>query len=184
MSDVLFRSATAVTLLLVLLVSGLYFGKHLKHTDNAFLAVNKGDYARAAKLLKRSVDAGSISANTTLANYYRLGLGVPRSYPTAAKMYWTSASAGNVPAMINLALMYREGLGVEQNSQLAYAWFNMARESRSSVAQTYMSEMLAENELSLQFVPKLKEQYSTLASMPEPKYLPDYSPEDLPEDLQ
>ena len=156
----------AVCVLLAVVALLGYCYQSLFATDNAFLAVSRGDYAKAVSLLERSAQSGNLESMASLANLHRLGLGVPKNDAEAALLYSASAHGGNVNGMVNLALMYRQGLGLETDAQLAYAWFNLAREKRSPVAQLYMSEMLAAHELSGHLVPKIKQRYSTLESMP------------------
>lgn len=165
--------ALTVLLLSVLIAAAFYtYYQYLYKPENVVVAVNNGAYIDAARMLKDSADSGNVSAEISLANLYRFGLGVPQSFPAAVSMYWHSARQGHVSAMVNLALMYRQGLGVEKDAEVAYAWLNLARDKRSRVAQYYMSEMLANHELSAQRVPEVKTTFSTVESMPEPVTVP------------
>ncbi len=142
---------------------------HQSPTNNAFTASNKGHYVLAATLLQRDADKGNLNANTSLANFYKLGLGVAKDARKAVVLYGISAKGGDLSAMINLALMYRDGQGIEKNPTLAYAWLHLAHLSKSTVAQYYMSEMLEKQQLSAQLVPGIRKKYSTLANMPLPE---------------
>ncbi len=146
---------------------GLWLTHH-SSTNNAFAASNHGNYVLAATLLQRDADSGNLNANTTLANYYKLGLGVAKDARKAIVLYGISAKGGDLAAMINLALMYRDGQGIEKNPELAYAWLHLAHQSKSPVAQHYLSEMLENHHLSAHSVPGVKKKYATLSNMPLP----------------
>ncbi len=135
-------------------------------TTNAFIAANRGDYVLSVQLLESDANKGNLNANTTLANYYKLGLGVPKDASKAVALYAISAHGGDQSGMINLALMYRDGLGIEQNNELAYAWLNLAYLSKNPVAQLYMSEMLATQQISFHDVADIKRKYTSLKNMP------------------
>jgi TPR repeat protein len=161
----------AVVALILLFASVLCVWLFIAHQkpDNAFIAVSKGQYPRAVEFLNEGVVAGDPNSATSLANLYRLGLGLPKDNQKAIQLYSFSAHSGDVNGMVNLALMYREGLGVKADAEIAYAWLNLARDKHSKVAQLYMSEMLAEHELSAHLVPQIKKRYSTIENMPEPE---------------
>jgi len=68
--------------------------------------------------------------------------------------------------MINLGMMYRLGLGVEPDPEIAYGWFNLAREGRSSVGQQYMSELITNFEVRSNRVSVIRRTFTTIANMP------------------
>lgn len=140
---------------------------YLRPAENAYLAIESGDYQLAAAQLKEYAESGNIKAGTSLANLYWLGLGVQQDYKTAARLYSSSARQGDAAGMVNLGLMYRDGLGVEKDVEIAYAWLNLGRGLRNEDAQVYMSELLASHEVKGNRVPDLRRLYSTIASMPE-----------------
>ena len=77
-------------------------------------------------------------------------------------LYSEVAFAGNVAARVNLGHAYSQGQGVAEDASLAYAWYNLARNSGSLVAQVYMSELLAEHRLTYHKVADLKMNYATI----------------------
>ncbi len=133
---------------------------------NAFLAFAKGEFDVAAQHLNQSAAKGDSSSLTSLANLYRLGLGVPVDYLRSAQLYEQAARSGDTAAKINLGHMYRLGLGVQKDGHLAYAWYNLARHEGEQSGQLYMSELLAELEVRGHYVPEIKKKFATLNNMP------------------
>ena len=154
---------------LVLLPVGAMVSSHKPVPDqnNAFFAVSRGEYSEAVSMLEQSAEAGDSRSNIHLANLYRLGLGVPIDYRKAVSLYSQSAHQGEPSSMVNLALMYRQGLGIEKDAEVAYGWLNLARQYHEPAGQLYMSEMLANHELSGHRVPELKQKYATIDNMPQ-----------------
>ena len=157
----------ALVLLLLLPLSALVVSRwHLPDSYNPYQAVSLGQYTDAVALLRESVEKGDSGSNIYLGNLYRLGLGVPVNYSEAVVMYWETAQTGNPSAMINLGLMYREGLGVRQDPEIAIGWLNLALQYHEPAGQFYMSEMLANHEISGNRLSAVKKQYSVLNNMP------------------
>jgi len=134
-----------VVLLLIMLSAGLaaYFAHNKLRSDTSALALQRGHYEQAAVHLRKDADNGDIAALTMLANLHQLGLGVPRRPDKSVVLYSEAAFAGDIAARVNLGHAYSQGQGVIEDASLAYAWYNLARNSGSPVAQVYMSELLA-----------------------------------------
>lgn len=149
----------AVTLI-ILFGALLLFG--LTRSDTAAMALEKGHYRQAVKFLRQNASDGDIAAITMLGNLHQLGLGVSRRPDTSVRLYSQAAFAGDIAARINLGHAYSRGEGVEKDAFLAYAWYNLARNGGSPVAQEYMSELLADHRLRYNKVAELRLQYATI----------------------
>jgi len=147
--------------LLLVLIGGLLLN-HFLRSETAAIALQRGHYKQAVQHLRKDADNGDIAALTMLANLHQLGLGVPRRVDKSVKLYSEAAFAGNVAARVNLGHAYSQGHGVVEDASLAYAWYNLARNSGSLVAQVYMSELLAEHRLTYHKVVDLKMNYATI----------------------
>ena len=128
--------------------------------------LDRGYYRAAAQRLQELEPEGDSRVLTTLANLYLLGLGVGKNPVEAAKLYSRAAFSGDVEAQVNMGHIYNAGLGVAEDPNLAYAWFNLARNNGSKVGQEYMSEMLADHKLRYHIVNELRTQYATIANFP------------------
>lgn len=133
-------------------------------------ALARGHYRFAAQKLEaqRTHNDSRLhpKATTTLANLYFIGLGVEQNYLRSAQLYSEAAFAGHVAAQVNMGHLYANGYGVDVDGNLAYAWFNLARNNGSKIAQDYMSDLLAQHKVSGHHVPKIREQYATLSNFP------------------
>jgi len=147
--------------LFVVLLGGLLANTFLRSSTSA-VALQRGHYKQAVEHLRVDAENGDIDALTMLANLHHLGLGVPRRVDKSVKLYSQAAFAGNVAARVNLGHAYSQGHGVAEDASLAYAWYNLARNSGSLVAQDYMSELLAEHRLTYHKVVDLKTNYATI----------------------
>lgn len=86
----------------------------------------RGDYVRAASLLRPLADAGSPLAQTYLGYMYSVGSGVPKD-DNAAVFWLTRAAIQGVPnAQFLLGVMYDKGHGVPQDFTQAYFWYDLA----------------------------------------------------------
>lgn len=149
------------TVLLLVLLGGL-LANHLLRSTTSVIALQRGHYKQAVQHLRKDAENGDIEALTMLANLHHLGLGVPRRVDKSVMLYSEAAFAGNVAARVNLGHAYSQGQGVAEDASLAYAWYNLARNSGSLVAQVYMSELLAEHRLTYHKVADLKMNYATI----------------------
>jgi len=132
----------AVAAVLVLVLLAALAANHFLRSTNAVIALQRGHYKQAVKHLRKDADNGDLSALTALANLHHLGLGVPRRPEMSVRLYSQAAFAGN--------------------ASIAYAWYNLARDSGSQVAQAYMSELLAEHRLTYHKVIEVKMNYATI----------------------
>ena len=97
-------------------------------------AVSAHDYARAARLIRKSADQRYAKAETALGLLYENGLGVTKSYVEAMKWIRRAADQGNPVAQNELGVMYAKGRGVPQNFGEAVKWCRRAANQGSEVA--------------------------------------------------
>lgn len=89
-------------------------------------ALNEGQVAKAAQLIRASADAGEPIAQYRLSKLYERGQGVPRDLTLSRAWTTKAANGGNVKAMHDLAVFYAEGEGGEQSYAGAVKWFRQA----------------------------------------------------------
>lgn len=128
--------------------------------------LDRGHYRSAAQRLIELEPEGDTRVLTTLANMYLLGLGVKKNPAKAAVLYSRAAFDGNVSAQINMGHLYNSGFGVTEDAQLAYAWFNLARNNGNKLGQEYMSQMLAAHKIRYHAVNELRTKYATINNLP------------------
>lgn len=107
-------------------------------------ASDKGDYAKAAKLLKPLAKNGNAAAQFKLATLYYRGKGLPPSQKEALRLYRLSAEQGHTVAQSNLATMYYRGEGIRRDYVMAYMWKNLAAANADSERRTRYREQLEE----------------------------------------
>ena len=92
------------------------------------------DYDKAAKLLRKSADAGNTYAQNRLGYCYRYGHGVEKSEQEAVRWYQKSADGGNAPGKVSLAFCYSKGIGVAQDYNKAFKLYMEAAEDGNTTA--------------------------------------------------
>lgn len=162
------RIAFLIFAAVTLLIGALYVhGEHWPWRPQGLNAdLERGYYRAAVDRLLELEPEGDHRVLTTLANLYLLGLGVGKNPVKAATLYSRAAFSGDVHAQVNMGHVYKSGIGVAEDSEIAYAWFNLARNNGSKVGQEYMSAMLADHKLSAQIVNDLRMQYATINNFP------------------
>ncbi|WP_316193358.1 tetratricopeptide repeat protein [Bradyrhizobium sp. SZCCHNRI1029] len=93
---------------------------------DAWAALARGEYVRAAAALAPMAQSGHPRAMTALGYMYENGFGVPQSYEAAIELYIGAAERGDPTAQHLLGLSYDKGHGVCQDLVLAYKWLNLA----------------------------------------------------------
>jgi TPR repeat protein len=94
-----------------------------------------GDYARAARLIRKSADQGYAQAEAGLGLLYENGLGVPKNYGEALKWLRRAADQGSPVAQNELGVMYAKGRGVTKNLEEAAKWCRLAAAQGSEIAR-------------------------------------------------
>jgi hypothetical protein len=107
----------------------------------ALAAIKKQKFEIAYSLWLPLAEDGNSSAQHNIAQLYRLGKGVPRSYKKAAEWYLKAAELWHAPSQYNLALLYENGLGVAINYAEALYWYRKAAKLDYGVAQFNLAVM-------------------------------------------
>lgn len=162
------RSLFLVCCAIAAIVGGIYAnGEYWPFRPQGVSAdLDRGHYRSAAQRLIELEPEGDSRVLTTLANMYLLGLGVKKNPSRAAVLYSRAAFDGNVSAQLNMGHVYNSGLGVAQDAELAYAWFNLARNNGNKLGQEYMSEILADHKIRYHVVNELRTKFATINNFP------------------
>lgn len=86
------------------------------------------NYFEAARLYRKAVDLGHLSAMVNLGYCYENGHGVPKDYFQAAKYYKQAAEGGETQGMTNIGYMYEQGQGIGKSLPDAVKWYRKAAE--------------------------------------------------------
>lgn len=109
----------------------LNLGMALRGACNAEGAeISKDDMEEAMAWIRKSSDAGNLSALYYLAGAYREGKGVPRDPEKAVDYYRKGAERGDWQAAQEVAHMYAKGEGLPQSAELADQWMRKAVQLR------------------------------------------------------
>jgi TPR repeat protein len=103
--------------------------------EDATSALQRENYALAARLFRPLAEQGNVDAQFNLGLLYGVGQGVPQDYQEAVKWYLKAAEQGQVLAQNNLAVMYTKGEGVPQDYQEAVKWYRLAAKQGNAGAQ-------------------------------------------------
>lgn len=88
-----------------------------------------------AKLLQKSAERGSVSAQIILGDCYASGFGVEPNVEETVKWYRKAAEQGNAEAQNSLGIKYWKGEGIGQNYEYAYRWFLRSAKQGYFIAQ-------------------------------------------------
>lgn len=86
-------------------------------------AYNRGDHARAFRLLKAQADAGDSDAQVNLGYMYARGDTVPINHAEALRLYELSAAQNNGEGMNAIGYKYKHGSGVTPDIDKAVYWY-------------------------------------------------------------
>lgn len=89
-------------------------------------AADDAAVAQAIAGLERAAALGHPPAQLQLAEFYKLGQGVPKDLAQARTWYERAANGGNVLAMHRLGVMTARGEGGPADAQAAIGWFEQA----------------------------------------------------------
>ena len=84
------------------------------------------NYAKAAKLYRKSAEQGYAEAQYNLGRMFENGRGVSKDYAKAVEWYRKSAEQGEVRAQCKLGYMYHNGIGVSKDYAKAAEWYRKA----------------------------------------------------------
>lgn len=104
--------------------------------EDARSAIERGDDALAARLLRSLAEEGDSRAQLRLGAMYLIGQGVPEDHRKAAKWFRQAAEREDPRAQAMLGELYTAGQGVPQDYQEATKWLRRAAEQRDAGAQS------------------------------------------------
>ena len=114
--------------------------------EDAESTYNRGDYIKAARLLRPLADQGNARAQFNLGVMYERGQGVPQFDTEAVQWYRKAAEQGHASAQFNLGMLYFNGQGVPQNAQEAEKWFRLAAKQGDASVQFNLGVMYAKGQ--------------------------------------
>jgi TPR repeat protein len=94
--------------------------------EDATSALQRENYALAARLFRPLAEQGNVDAQFNLGLLYGVGQGVPQDYQESVKWYRLAAKQGNAGAQGQLAVRYANGQGVPKDFIRAHMWSNLA----------------------------------------------------------
>jgi hypothetical protein len=97
--------------------------------EDVSVAVNRGDYHTALRIVRPLADRGNPKAQRLLGLMYQEGYGLQRDYAEAMKWSRRAADRGDPWAQMAVGLMYQHGQGVPVDYVVAYMWLNLAAQS-------------------------------------------------------
>jgi TPR repeat protein len=106
-------------------------------------AIQRHDYAMAARLVKRLADQGKAIYQGILRDIYANGLGVPQDDAQAARWYRLAADQGDHSAQFNLGAMYSNGQGVPKDDAQAMKWYRLSADQDNAIAQAALGALYA-----------------------------------------
>lgn len=103
--------------------------------------LEKPDYAGALQWYRAAAETGNGPAAYNVAQYTRLGLGVPASQPMAFQWYERSAATGFQPAQVALAILLIEGNGVAPDPERARFLLQKAAAAGDPQAKSILNKL-------------------------------------------
>jgi len=91
--------------------------------------------------LKSKAESGDVVAQSSLANAYHLGKGVPKDEAEAARWWQKAAEKGDLASQVNLGIAYQFGTGVAKNYAAAAHWYGEAAEQGNAGAQSNLAAL-------------------------------------------
>jgi TPR repeat protein len=116
----------------LLVIASICAADALRHSAQAnelqsgIAAYERGDYARALKILTPLAERGDNDAESHLGAMFCHGMGVKKDYVEALKWNRKAAEAGLPGAQTMLGQMYWAGLGVPKDYDEAAKWYRRA----------------------------------------------------------
>jgi TPR repeat protein len=111
--------------------------------EDAVQAYLRGEFSKAATLLRPIAEQGDPQAQTYMGLLYERGKGVPKDYAESVKWYRLAAEKGKADAQNYLGDMYRKGNGVTQDYGQAAVWYEKAAQQGIKAAQYNLGELYA-----------------------------------------
>jgi len=115
--------------------------------DEAAVAFERRDYARAMELLIPLAEAGDGDALANVGNMHAFGWGVPADKVKAAAFWFKAAEKHVGTSMGNMASCYKTGTcGLERNDAFAAQWYKRAAEHRHAPSMLALSSIYMNGE--------------------------------------
>jgi len=114
--------------------------------DDAVQAYLRGEFNKAAVLLRPVAEQGDAQAQIYMGLLYERGKGVPQDYAESAKWYRLASEQGKADAQNYLGNMYSKGNGVSQDYAEAVTWYRKAAEQGKKAAQYNLGKVYANGE--------------------------------------
>lgn len=111
--------------------------------EDGQVALKRGDYATAMRLLRPLADQGNALSQLLLGDIYENGLGVPQNYAAAMSWLRKAADQGDSFAQYSLGEMYGSGRGVPKNYPEALKWYRLAANQGNADAELNLGVMYA-----------------------------------------
>ncbi len=130
-----------------LLIVGSCAADAVRHSARAdelqagIAAYERGDYAKALKILTPLAERGDKYAQSHLGAMYLHGMGVEKDYAEALKWNRKSAEAGLAGSQHMLGQMYWVGLGVPKDYDEAAKWYQRAADQGEAEGQAALAYM-------------------------------------------
>jgi uncharacterized protein len=109
-------------------------------------ALDRGDYAKAVKIIKPLAEGGDARAQYRMGTFYALGNGVPQDYVQATVWLKKAAAQGNAHAENDLGVLYELGRGVAGDPKEAAKWYRMAAMQGLGAAQLGLASLYQEGQ--------------------------------------
>jgi TPR repeat protein len=109
--------------------------------DESKQAYEKGDFVKAAQLLRPQAEKGNVLAQSNLGFMYANGQGVKQDTKEAIKWYSMAAKKHHTPAQISIGQLYIKGQGIPQDFKEAAKWYQMAAEQGDYMGQLNLGVM-------------------------------------------
>ncbi len=113
---------------------------------SGLLAYNKGDYAKALRILKPLAAREQVLAEYILGLMYANGQAVPQDFRQAMAWHRKAAEQGEAKAQFSLGVMYFKGLGTKTDHALAFKWYSRAAAQGDPAAQYNLGAMYAKGD--------------------------------------
>jgi chemotaxis protein histidine kinase CheA len=109
---------------------------------NGDAAVNRADYAEAARWYRKAADQGDPGAQMRLGNLYYTGYpGAARDYAEAMRWYRKAADQGDASAEYGVGDLYETGRGVAKDNAEAIRWYQVAAKHGSGAAMSALERL-------------------------------------------
>lgn len=108
---------------------------HVRAFNQGMMALERGDYANAARFLHPLAERGEARSQFWLGYFYRGGQGLPQNFSEALKWLQRAANQHEKNGQYLLGSMYFAGEGVTRDLVSAYMWFSLSASEGDDTAE-------------------------------------------------